>query len=41
MEGPRTIAGNKQMSMIYCPIQEHTQKKKRHLKTPYINGVTL
>ena len=40
MEGPRNIAGNKQMSMIYCLIQEHTEKKK-HLKTPYTNGVTL
>ena len=41
MDGPRTIAGNKQMSMVHCLIQEHTKKKKTRLKTPYIKGVTL
>ena len=40
MDGPRTIAGNKQMSMVHCLMQEHTKKKTR-LKTPYIKGVTL
>ena len=39
MEGPRTIVGNKQMSMIYCLIQEHTQKKKDTLKLLILMGL--
>ena len=39
MDGPRTIAGNKQMSMVHCLIQEHTKKKKHVLKLLILKGL--